>query len=321
MAISKEDFRDRVREELGDEERVSGTATGGSTTTVIDTAKLTQVDNYWRDRVGRINIKTTTDTLAPQGESRRISASTQSTSTVTVELPFSAAVQAGDTYGISIFSNARLDNIITGTLKEFSKYKPQKFNETLTIATVNNRFAPTSAATIRYINRIHERDATVQRQIEYRGWVWDENVREIEFPFWFTENKTLTIYGGKTHTLPSTENGSMTIATDDEENVIELATLDALLSMGNTDFKNEFGQLKPRRWTRGQVSEEYGDSYEKLRASWQGQKDNILAFYGAGVSVNISAQGMGKSRSLKINYQNAGESDWIAPSVFWTVEQ
>jgi hypothetical protein len=318
MSITKEYFRDRVREELGDEERVSGTATSGSLTTVVDTNILTQTDNYWRDRVGRIFIKTTTNGLAPEGESRRIASSTQSTKTVTVELPFSAAVEAGDTYGIAVFSNARLDNIITGLLKEFSKYRPQKFNETLTVSSGNNRFAPTSAASIRYINRIHERDVTAQLQIEYRGWVWDDNVRQIEFPFWFSETKTLTIYGGKTHALPGTENGNMTITSDDEDDVIKLCALDALLSMSNTDFKNDFGQLRPRRWTRGEVSEEYGDSYEKLRTSWQEQKEKILARYKGSVSVNVGAQGMGKSKQFTINYQNEGEPDWVAPPMFWT---
>lgn len=318
MAITKAEFRTRLREEIGDEERVSGTATGGSITTVIDTAVLTQPDNYWRDRVGRIYIKTTSNGLAPEGESRRIVSSTSSTATVTVELPFSAAVEAGDTYGIAIFSNARLDDLITATLKEFSRYKPQKFNETLSIATVNNRFTPTSAASIRYINRIEERDATIQRQIEYRGWVWDDNLRQIEFPVWMTETKTLTIYGGKTHALPATEAGNMTVESDDEENIIKLAALESLLSMSNTDFKNDFGQLKPRRWTRGDVSEEYGNSYETFRKSWQEQKEKILKLYGVGVSVNVAAQGLGKAASrFSINYHNEGEPDFVPPSVFW----
>ncbi len=317
MAITKEEFRDRIRLELGDEERVSGTATGGSTTTVVDTAVFTQPDNYWRDRVGRIFIKTTNDGFAPEGESRRIVSSTQSSNTVTVELPFSAAVESGDTWGIAVFSNTRLESIISGLLSEFSKYKPQKFNETLTVSTGNNRFTPTSAASIRYINRIHERDASAQRQVEYRGWIWDDNIRQIEFPIWFSENRTLTIYGGKTHALPANDDDDMTIEADDESNVIRLCVLDALLSMGNTDFKDDFGKLIPRRWTRGEVSEEYGNSYETLMKSWQDQKSKILATYGVGVSVNISAQGMGRAKKISINYQNAGESDWVPPAVFW----
>ena len=77
-----------------------GTATGGSTTTLIDTAGLqryTETDAL----VGAfLYIDDTTDDLAPEGEWRRIEAYNSSTNTITVDRAFTAAVGSGDTYEI-----------------------------------------------------------------------------------------------------------------------------------------------------------------------------------------------------------------------------
>lgn len=79
----------------------SGTATGGSTTTFIDTSRL-EKDDYYNSLspAARVHIRTTTDSAAPMGEEREISDWVQSTHTGTVDPAFSAAIGAGDTYAI-----------------------------------------------------------------------------------------------------------------------------------------------------------------------------------------------------------------------------
>lgn len=77
-----------------------GTATGGTTTTLIDTGGLARWTADDALKGALLYISTTTDSLAPQGESRRIEAYDESTSTITVSVAFSAAPASGDTYEI-----------------------------------------------------------------------------------------------------------------------------------------------------------------------------------------------------------------------------
>jgi len=72
------------------------TATGGSTTTVVDTTNRTEADDYWNE--SWVYIRTTTDGNAPQGEERKVTDFTASSDTLTVAPAFSAAVESGDTY-------------------------------------------------------------------------------------------------------------------------------------------------------------------------------------------------------------------------------
>ena len=77
------------------------TATGGSTTTVIDTVFLTQEDDYWnlggiwilRDAAG--------GGAAPEGESGVVSEFTASNDTATIQTALTVAVASGDRYAIS----------------------------------------------------------------------------------------------------------------------------------------------------------------------------------------------------------------------------
>ena len=76
---------------------VTGTATGGGTTTLVDSSRLEANDrfvNWW------LYIAGTSDDLAPEGQERRITDWVLSTTTATVETAFTAAVQNTDTYEI-----------------------------------------------------------------------------------------------------------------------------------------------------------------------------------------------------------------------------
>lgn len=263
MPLTKAKFRSRLREELGDVERLTGTATGGSLTTIVDTARLIQPDNYWRERLGKVFIKTSTDGLAPQDEARRIAASSSSNKDLTVELPFSAAVESGDTYGLAIFSNARLDNVVSGTLLDFSDYRPLHFNENLVIATADKRYAPTSAAAIRTIEMIEDFDAATSKQIIYTGWIWDAGLKKIEFADWQTA-KTLKIYATKSHLLPSGEATVHTYEDYDEQKLLEWCVAKTVLSMTPEDYRDDFGRLRAQSVTLAAITENIGDTREKV---------------------------------------------------------
>lgn len=72
-------------------------ATGGTTTTVVDTSQKSRwQNNAWKE--GCLIITKTTDGAAPEGEFRRISGYVNSTTTFTVGTAFSVAPASGDQY-------------------------------------------------------------------------------------------------------------------------------------------------------------------------------------------------------------------------------
>lgn len=275
MPLTKAQFRTRVREQSGDPVRVTGTATGGSVTTIVDTTRLIQADSYWNGLWAF--VITTTDSSAPQGEAQKVYSFTNSSNTLTVELPFSAAVGAGDTYGVAVFSNARIDNIIAGVLKEFSDYRPLQFSEDLAVTVNEKRFEPTSAAAIRYVSKIEYYDPGVE-ETEYE-FIWNKNTRKVEFKSAFTAARTLKIYAAKTHTLPATDGASMTYDDDDEDRLVRWCVARLMQSLGANEFRDNFGKLAPQSWTTGEVSETYGNKYDSfLKYNENTIKDIIASF-------------------------------------------
>src|SRR5438552_1215528 len=73
-------------------EFLSGTATSGSTTTLIDTNNLQYVDSYWNEQWVLFTSGTN------NGLVRKVSAFTQATSQITLYSAASASVMNGDTY-------------------------------------------------------------------------------------------------------------------------------------------------------------------------------------------------------------------------------
>lgn len=317
MASTRAQLRSLLRDEIGDVERITGTATGGSSTTVVDTSRLTQADNYWRNLT--IHIKTTTDTFAPQGEARRIASSTQSTSTVTVELPFSAAVQAGDTYGIAIFSDARLNQALNDSLYRFSRWRPHKTTEPLSVSDGSRRFTPTSANDIRSVKKVEFFDNIAQDFIDYAGqWQWDDHLRQIEFTYWWSESKILTIHIQKNHASLTTDSQQVTVLPHEENLVVRLAAALLLLSMSEKEFKTDFGELKPKSWRRGNVSMTYGDFKNEAMAIMEAIMKEIMAqVYEPvfGSSAGATALPFGG-----VAIDKKADPDGIpAPQVFWTL--
>jgi hypothetical protein len=77
-----------------------GTATGGSTTTLIDTVELTQADDFWNLGTVWVTYDAAGAGAAPQGEYSVVSDFTASSDTATLRSTLTAAIAAGDRYAI-----------------------------------------------------------------------------------------------------------------------------------------------------------------------------------------------------------------------------
>lgn len=316
--MTRAEFLTRIREEAGAEERVTGTASGGSLTTIVSSL-LSQADNYW----GGLNayIKTTGDTLAPQGESRRIASSSSSGTSVTTELPFSAAVQSGDTFGIAVFSNTRVANVASDSLSEFSNYRPKRVTETYNVIVDQKRIAPTSATAQGFRPERIEFFSNISKEqliyVKDSDWWWDEHLESIEWIWWWSENKALTLYGYADHTLPSSDAGILTVDDEDIGNLVMLAAINMLLSMTDKEMFDDFGKLSPRSWRRGNVSETYGsDSITSMRESLTKQKSDLLAKYAVPLSLETAGVPSGRFVDKHV------DPDGIPmPQVFWELRK
>jgi len=92
---TRADLVERVAGRLGGYRQL--TATGGSTTTVVDTANLTAPDDYYEAWQAYVLTDAGGASAAPEGETRPVTEYSQATATLTVSPAFTAAVAAGDT--------------------------------------------------------------------------------------------------------------------------------------------------------------------------------------------------------------------------------
>ena len=125
----------------------TGTATGGSTTTLVDTAR-TEVDDYWNN--GCIWI--TSGTYS--GNSRSVSDITASSDTVTWTTAFAGNIVAGVTYAICPglpegFSQSVLRNSINAALAQV--YLPAYNVATTTVANQMSYTLPSGVDRIRRV--------------------------------------------------------------------------------------------------------------------------------------------------------------------------
>ena len=105
-----------------------GTATGGSTTTLIDTINLTNEDDYWNLGTVWVIYDSAGAGAAPEGEYGRISDFVKSTSVVTIPT-ITAAIAAGDRYAIAD-NEFTLDDIIGAISQSLREIKVVEWDET-----------------------------------------------------------------------------------------------------------------------------------------------------------------------------------------------
>jgi hypothetical protein len=78
-----------------------GTATGGSTTSLVDTVELIQADDFWNKGTVWVTYDAGGAGAAPQGEYSVITAFTASSDTATLRSTLTAAIAVGDKYAIA----------------------------------------------------------------------------------------------------------------------------------------------------------------------------------------------------------------------------
>lgn len=311
--MTKSELRTELRKRVGDDIRITGTASSGTVYTLVS-SELVQPDGTWKDL--QLIITGTTDDEAPKDEARRIVASTFSDYTVRVEIPFSAAPESGDTWQIAIFKNSEYDRVVRKALKIFSRYKPLGFSEDLAVSAGAKRFTPTSSNDIVLAEKVEYYNASTEEHHVYSGWRWDEDGQYIEFENWWTETKTLSLHGKKMHTFPSDDDDSHTVLDRDLDNFIDLCAAHFLLELSERDFYDKFGSLNPSVLKKKDIVRDYSGMREAVQNYLKIVAERITGDYRTQLSVQVPAKTAG-SGAMRIN-KGADPDGMALPSVFWT---
>lgn len=138
------------------------TATGGSTSTLVDTAR-SETDDYWNN--SWLYIASTTDGAAPQGEESLVADFVAATDTLTVSPGFSAAVGVGDTYELRrYFSAAMIHSAINLAIQD-AQYQLRVETEDETLVVVEDSLAYTLPADVEHVLRLD----LLEHEVAYRG--------------------------------------------------------------------------------------------------------------------------------------------------------
>jgi len=149
-----------------------GTATGGSTTTIIDTVNLANIDDDYFNQ-GTAFITHTTDALAPQGEYKVITDFVSSSKTLTVASIFSAAVAAGDMYA-AMTSRFPLHLIIQKINEVLVSLPAYPVTDDSSLTTVNNQRDYTlPAAAVRDLRLVYVREDSTRLDINTTVYNWE----------------------------------------------------------------------------------------------------------------------------------------------------
>jgi hypothetical protein len=280
MTKTRAQLRDTIRQQIGDDVRLSGNATSGSKITLVDTERLIQADNYWNGQ--KVYIQDTYDAVntAPIGEVRKVASFNGAINELTFENPFSDNVDSGDKYQICIWPDTLYDQIITSAIAAYSRYRPYKTNDTFSISPNARRYDPPTGLDLKAGHRIDEIryiNANTQEDYAIYGWMIDPYKNKIDIGYYASETKTLTIYYSKSHDDFSDDDDTITVSDDDEEFIIKWIRAQFWLLMSKEDF-DEFGNLRAGSWTRGQISENTGtsrkamlDLYRQEMQEWESQ--------------------------------------------------
>lgn len=141
---------------------VTRTATGGSTSTIVDTAR-TEADDYWNNCWAYISD--TTDDQAPKGEESLVSDFAAATDTLTLSPGLTAAVGSGDTYELRRYFSASLIHSAINLALEDAKdqFRNEAHDESLVIE--EDTYDYTLPAAVDHVLRLDYLEHT----IDWRG--------------------------------------------------------------------------------------------------------------------------------------------------------
>ena len=171
-AKTRADFIKEVAERYGQYRRL--TASGGSTTTIVDADGLYEADDFWIGHYAYILTDAGGAGAAPQGEERPVTDYDQSTTTLTVAPAFTAAVANGDTYELLPERRDRIIDAINAGVQAAGETWPILKRDTTTLTIVADDYdysLSTITDLVRLLN-VSVRDATDEAWIEApkRNW-------------------------------------------------------------------------------------------------------------------------------------------------------
>jgi hypothetical protein len=135
MSFNMFDLTYRVARELGVLQE--GTATGGSTTTLIDTVYLTQDDDFWNGGTVWVTYDAGAAAAAPEGEWARITDHVSTTKTITCTA-VTAAIAAADLYAVADSEYKRGD-IVSQINRSLADMGEIIYTDTTTITTADDQ--------------------------------------------------------------------------------------------------------------------------------------------------------------------------------------
>lgn len=141
----------------------TGTATGGSTTTLIDSDERIESDNEWN---GHYLYISSAGGSAPEGEERPVTDFIQSTQTLTVSPAFSATVASGDGYFLGPFRRRVIKNAINRAILQIPDF--------LTLSTT----------TITMVDGQYRYDLPSDCEVVNLVWPPDEEENPLPKPYW-----------------------------------------------------------------------------------------------------------------------------------------
>jgi len=149
----------------------TGTATGGSTTTVVDTGGLYAPDDFWVGHYAYILEDAGGEGAAPEGEERPVTDYDQGTATLTVDPEFSAAVGSGDVYELFATRRAEVVAAINAGVRAAGEtWLVATVDTTVTIAADDYDYDLPSDLT--RLLAVWTRGGTDERFVELPGRLW-----------------------------------------------------------------------------------------------------------------------------------------------------
>jgi len=165
MATSRAELRHAIDTQLtlvhGAPE-VARVATGGTTSTVVDTAAV-EPENYWGQYW--LYVAGTTDEGAPQGEESRVTASSARTNTLFLVPALSAAVEAGDSYELRRYFSAAAIHAAIDHAIEAARFSFPHLTLDETLLTVEDATDYTIPGEVDVIHKV----ALLESDVAYRG--------------------------------------------------------------------------------------------------------------------------------------------------------
>lgn len=149
-----------------------GTATAGSTTTVVDTDNLLALDNFWVGHYVYLVEDAGGAGAAPEGEERVVTGYVRSTATLTIAPAFTAAAAAGDTYELLALRRADVVAALNGAIRASGETWLVYQVDDATVTIADDDYDYDLPVDVARLLAVWARDATDEPWMRVRGEAW-----------------------------------------------------------------------------------------------------------------------------------------------------